>query len=147
MGCCIDEFDKMSEGTRAVLHEVMEQQTLSIAKAGIICQLNARTSILAAANPKKSQWDPNMTTVENIQLPHTLMSRFDLIFLILDPQDEQFDRRLGTHLVSLYHQSASEQDELDLDMATLKDYLAYAKHNVTPKLTEEASQSLIHAYV
>jgi len=145
--CCIVEFDKMSEGTRAVLHEVMEQQTLSIAKAGIICQLNARTSILAAANPKKSQWDPNMTTIENIQLPHTLISRFDLIFLILDPQDEAFDRRLAMHLVSLYHQSASEQDDEDLDMSTLKDYLAYAKNNITPKLTEEASQGLIHAYV
>merc|ERR1712036_41540 len=113
----------MSEGARAVLHEVMEQQTLSIAKAGIICQLNARTSILAAANPQKSQWDPNLTTVENIQLPHTLLSRFDLIFLILDPQDEQFDRRLGTHLVSLYHMSETDVDEEYVDKSTLKDYL------------------------
>ena len=73
--CCIDEFDKMSDSTRAILHEVMEQQTLSIAKAGIICSLNARTSILAAANPKMSRWDEKATVVENIQLPHTLMSR------------------------------------------------------------------------
>ena len=97
--CCIDEFDKMNDSTRSVLHEVMEQQTLSIAKAGIICQvckisyesaraerrsetlhmlflqLNARTSILAAANPIESQWNPKRTIVENIQLPHTLMSR------------------------------------------------------------------------
>ena len=86
--CCIDEFDKMNDGTRSVLHEVMEQQTLSIAKAGIIAQLNARTSILAAANPVESQWNSKKTIVENIQLPHTLLSRFDLIFLILDPQDE-----------------------------------------------------------
>ena len=64
----------------------MEQQTLSIAKAGIICQLNARTSVLAAANPCESQWNPRKTIVENIMLPHTLMSRFDLIFLMLDPQ-------------------------------------------------------------
>jgi len=145
--CCIDEFDKMTEGTRSVLHEVMEQQTLSIAKAGIICQLNARTSILAAANPQKSQWDPNLTTVENIQLPHTLLSRFDLIFLILDPQDEHFDRRLGTHLVSLYHMSEAEAAEESMDMATLRDYLAYAKHNVIPKLNDEASQTLISSYV
>ena len=60
-----------------LIHFFKEQQTLSIAKAGIICQLNARTSILAAANPVKSQWDPKMTTVENIQLPHTLLSRYD----------------------------------------------------------------------
>ena len=73
--CCIDEFDKMSEATRSVLHEVMEQQTLSIAKAGIICQLNARTSLLAAANPCESQWNKNKTIIENIELPHTLLSR------------------------------------------------------------------------
>lgn len=73
--CCIDEFDKMDESTRSILHEVMEQQTLSIAKAGIICQLNARTSILAAANPCESQWNNNKTIIENVLLPHTLMSR------------------------------------------------------------------------
>lgn len=109
--CCIDEFDKMNDSTRSVLHEVMEQQTLSIAKAGIICQLNARTSILAAANPSESQWNKNKNIIDNVQLPHTLMSRFDLIFLILDPQDELFDRRLAKHLVSLYY--ATEQDEED----------------------------------
>lgn len=73
--CCIDEFDKMNDSIRSVMHEVMEQQTLSIAKAGIICQLNARTSILAAANPSESQWNKNKTIIENVQLPHTLMSR------------------------------------------------------------------------
>lgn len=109
--CCIDEFDKMNDSTRSVLHEVMEQQTLSIAKAGIICQLNARTSILAAANPHESQWNKNKNIIDNVQLPHTLLSRFDLIFLILDPQDEVFDRRLAAHLVSLYY--ATQQDEDD----------------------------------
>uniref|UniRef100_A0AAY5EE24 DNA replication licensing factor MCM4 n=1 Tax=Electrophorus electricus TaxID=8005 RepID=A0AAY5EE24_ELEEL len=129
--CCIDEFDKMSDNTRSVLHEVMEQQTLSIAKAGIICQLNARTSILAAANP----------------LPHTLLSRFDLIFLMLDPQDEAYDRRLAHHLVALYYQSEEQVEEEYLDMAVLKDYIAYARTCVSPRLSEEASQALIEAYV
>ena len=101
--CCIDEFDKMTDSTRSILHEVMEQQTISIAKAGIICSINARASILAAANPRMSTWDSRLTTVENIQLPHTLISRFDLIFLMLDPQDELFDRRLAQHLVTLYN--------------------------------------------
>lgn len=101
----------MNDSTRSVLHEVMEQQTLSIAKAGIICQLNARTSILAAANPSESQWNKNKNIIDNVQLPHTLLSRFDLIFLILDPQDEVFDRRLASHLVSLYY--ATQQDEED----------------------------------
>lgn len=95
-----------------LLHLSQEQQTLSIAKAGIICSLNARTSVLAAANPRMSQWDERLTVVENIQLPHTLLSRFDLIFLMLDPQDEQFDRRLATHLVSLYHQSKADEENV-----------------------------------
>ncbi|KAK1794854.1 hypothetical protein P4O66_010049, partial [Electrophorus voltai] len=157
--CCIDEFDKMSDNTRSVLHEVMEQQTLSIAKAGahwhktctalagIICQLNARTSILAAANPVESQWNPKKTTIENIQLPHTLLSRFDLIFLMLDPQDEAYDRRLAHHLVALYYQSEEQVEEEYLDMAVLKDYIAYARTCVSPRLSEEASQALIEAYV
>lgn len=145
--CCIDEFDKMNDGTRSVLHEVMEQQTLSIAKAGIICQLNARTSILAAANPIESQWNKNKTIIENIQLPHTLLSRFDLIFLMLDPQDEVYDRRLATHLVSLYYKTQKEEDEEYMDLSLLKDYIAYARTYIHPKLTEEAGQALIEAYV
>ncbi|BHF77405.1 DNA replication licensing factor, mcm4 component [Sparganum proliferum] len=108
--CCIDEFDKMSDSTRSVLHEVMEQQTLSIAKAGILCQLNARTSILAAANPVGSKWDPSKTIIDNIQLPHTLLSRFDLIFLILDPQDEVYDARLARHLVGLYYKGTQTSE-------------------------------------
>ena len=102
--CCIDEFDKMSETTRAILHEAMEQQTVSIAKAGIICTLNARTSILASANPVDSRYNPKLSVVENIRLPPTLLSRFDLIYLILDNPDEDKDRRLARHLVSLYYQ-------------------------------------------
>ncbi|XP_076061551.1 disc proliferation abnormal [Oratosquilla oratoria] len=145
--CCIDEFDKMNDSTRSILHEVMEQQTLSIAKAGIICQLNARTSVLAAANPVESQWNKNKTIIENIQLPHTLLSRFDLIFLILDPQDELYDRRLARHLVSLYYRSEADTEEENLDMSVLRDYLSYAKEYILPKLSDDASQRLISAYV
>ncbi|XP_073953946.1 disc proliferation abnormal [Choristoneura fumiferana] len=147
--CCIDEFDKMNDSTRSVLHEVMEQQTLSIAKAGIICQLNARTSILAAANPAESQWNKNKTIVENVQLPHTLMSRFDLIFLVLDPQDEVFDRRLAQHLVSLYYQDETEPENQEdvFDMSIMRDYITFAKENVQPTLSEAAQQRLIDAYV
>ena len=145
--CCIDEFDKMNDSTRSILHEVMEQQTLSIAKAGIICQLNARTSILAAANPIESQWNAKKTVIENIQLPHTLMSRFDLIFLILDPQDEVFDKRLGRHLVSLYYRSSDADQEEQMDMGILRDYLAYAKQNFNPRLSEEAGTQLVESYV
>ncbi|XP_055374782.1 DNA replication licensing factor MCM4 [Condylostylus longicornis] len=145
--CCIDEFDKMNDSTRSVLHEVMEQQTLSIAKAGIICQLNARTSILAAANPSESQWNKNKNIIDNVQLPHTLLSRFDLIFLVLDPQDEVFDRRLATHLVSLYYVSRAEEEDTLFDMSVLRDYIAYAREHIHPTLSEEAQQRLIQAYV
>ncbi|XP_055326074.1 DNA replication licensing factor MCM4-like [Sitodiplosis mosellana] len=145
--CCIDEFDKMNDSTRSVLHEVMEQQTLSIAKAGIICQLNARTSILAAANPSESQWNKNKNIIDNVQLPHTLLSRFDLIFLILDPQDEVFDRRLASHLVSLYYATPQDEEDTLFDMSVLRDYLAYAKEHVHPTLSDDAQQRLIQAYV
>lgn len=100
--CCIDEFDKMSDATRSVLHEVMEQQTVSIAKAGIITTLNARTSILAAANPVGSKYDVELPVTRNIDLPPTLISRFDLLYLVLDQIDESLDRKLAQHLVSLY---------------------------------------------
>ena len=93
--CCIDEFDKMSDTTRAILHEAMEQQTVSIAKAGIICSLNARSSILASANPTESRYNPMMSVVDNIKLPPTLLSRFDLIYLILDQPAAESDRRLA----------------------------------------------------
>lgn len=114
--CCIDEFDKMNESTRSVLHEVMEQQTVSIAKAGIITTLNARTSILASANPIGSRYNPDLSVPQNIDLPPTLLSRFDLIYLILDRVDDKADRRLAKHLLSMYledkPQSAPTSDDI-----------------------------------
>ena len=98
----------MNDMTRSVLHEAMEQQTISVAKAGIICTLNARTSILAAANPVKSRYDPKLSVMENLQLPPTLLSRFDLIYLILDNPTFESDRDLARHLVSLYSNSTEQ---------------------------------------
>uniref|UniRef100_A0AAF5PZ15 DNA replication licensing factor MCM4 n=1 Tax=Wuchereria bancrofti TaxID=6293 RepID=A0AAF5PZ15_WUCBA len=145
--CCIDEFDKMNDSTRSILHEVMEQQTLSIAKAGIICQLNARTSILAAANPVDSQWNQNKTIVDNIQLPHTLLSRFDLIFLLVDSQNELYDRRLANHLVSLYYRETKNDECELLDLALLRDYIGYARSYINPLLNEASSRCLIDKYL
>ncbi len=103
--CCIDEFDKMSDSTRSILHEVMEQQTVSIAKAGIICSLNARTSILASANPLESRYNPRLSVVENIQLPPTLLSRFDLIYLVLDNCKPETDRALAKVCARVYRRA------------------------------------------
>ncbi|KAI0267357.1 MCM-domain-containing protein [Gloeopeniophorella convolvens] len=146
--CCIDEFDKMSEATRSVLHEVMEQQTVSIAKAGIITTLNARTSLLAAANPVGSKYDVNQPITRNIDLPPTLISRFDLLYLVLDEVDEALDRRLAQHLVGLYLEDAPEtggEDILPLDQ--LSAYINYGRTRVHPTITEAAGTALVHAYL
>lgn len=145
--CCIDEFDKMSDSTRSVLHEVMEQQTLSIAKAGIVCQLNAKTSVLAAANPVGSEWAKDKTIIDNIRLPETLLSRFDLIFLMLDPNSRDYDRALAKHLISYYGTQVEEETADLIPPDILKDYIAYSKLHIQPKLTEESSRILVDQYV
>lgn len=146
--CCIDEFDKMSEATRSVLHEVMEQQTLSIAKAGIITTLNARASILAAANPTGSRYNVNLPITKNIDLPPTLISRFDLVYLVLDKIDEANDRRLARHLVSLYLEDKPDTGGKDvLPIETLTAYISYARNRISPVLTKEAGDALAARYV
>merc|ERR1712113_808624 len=107
--CCIDEFDKMDENARAILHEAMEQQTVSVAKAGIVASLNARAAILASANPKDSSYDPKMSVVENIHLPKNLMTRFNFIWLMLDKRNKDMDARLAFHLTSMYSASGVRQ--------------------------------------
>ncbi|CAA7023158.1 unnamed protein product [Microthlaspi erraticum] len=145
--CCIDEFDKMSDSARSMLHEVMEQQTVSIAKAGIIASLNARTSVLACANPSGSRYNPRLSVIENIHLPPTLLSRFDLIYLILDKPDEQTDRRLAKHIVALHFENAESAQEEALDITTLTTYVSYARKNIHPKLSDEAAEELTRGYV
>eukprot|EP00727_Mastigamoeba_balamuthi_P009365 m51a1_g5050 DNA replication licensing factor MCM4 (1097) ;mRNA; r:58296-64081 len=144
--CCIDEFDKMSDYTRAVLHEVMEQQTVSIAKGGVVCTLNARTAVLASANPIESRYNPKLSVVENIQLPPTLLSRFDLIYLVLDKPEEGSDRRLARHLVSLFWSEQDEQVDL-IPLETLTAYISYAKRTVQPHVTDDAKRLLVQGYV
>ena len=117
--CCIDEFDKMNDSTRSVLHEVMEQQTVSIAKAGIITTLNARTSVLASANPIGSKYNPNLPVPQNIDLPPTLLSRFDLVYLVLDRIEESTDRKLARHLVSMYLEDAPDNASKDEVLVSL----------------------------
>jgi DNA replication licensing factor MCM4 len=103
----------------------MEQQTISIAKAGIICQLNARTAILAAANPIHSKYDPKLSVVHNIRLPPSLLSRFDLIYLMLDKHNEAYDRRLANHIVSLYGRYEEEIKEIQTKYVSKEILAAY----------------------
>ncbi|WEL38097.1 minichromosome maintenance P-loop domain-containing protein [Encephalitozoon hellem] len=142
--CCIDEFDKMSDTTRSVLHEVMEQQTVSVAKAGIITTLNARCSILASCNPIESKYNPRKSIVENINLPPTLLSRFDVVCLLIDKSDEFQDRAIGDHIVSLYSEGVAKKEHVDADL--LKAYVREAKR-IMPKLTSESMKMLTQAYV
>jgi DNA replication licensing factor MCM4 len=161
--CCIDEFDKMDENTRVILHEAMEQQTVSVAKAGIICTLNARTAILAAANPVNSKYDPKLSVVDNIKLPPTLLSRFDLIYLILDKQNDAHDRRLANHIVSLYSEAPSgnplangESENPILSTSLIKtggitreffaQYISYARRHVSPKIPDYVVMDLVQEY-
>ncbi|KAF8377891.1 hypothetical protein HHK36_031279 [Tetracentron sinense] len=145
--CCIDEFDKMSENARSMLHEVMEQQTVSIAKAGIIASLNARTSVLACANPSGSRYNPRLSVIDNIHLPPTLLSRFDLIYLILDKADEQTDRRLAKHIVALHFENPESAVQDVLDIQTLTEYVSYARSHIHPQLSDEAAEELTRGYV
>merc|ERR1712178_44689 len=109
--CCIDEFDKMEEGDRTAIHEVMEQQSVSIAKAGITTTLNCRTTVLAAANPVYGRYNPYKSPVENIDLPAALLSRFDLLFLLLDTVDVDRDKQLANHVCKVHSNYGNEKAE------------------------------------
>ena len=160
--CCIDEFDKMDDNTRSVLHEVMEQQTVSIAKAGVICTLNARSSILAAANPIDSTWNKDKNILANLDVSSTLLSRFDLIYLLLDTKDRELDRKLALHICHMYtlvgkeNDSKVEQDDESivvgnpgeelLPLKSLTKYIAYAKAKIRPRLSKDAASKLVQSY-
>ncbi|MHA1839231.1 MAG: LAGLIDADG family homing endonuclease, partial [Candidatus Ranarchaeia archaeon] len=137
----IDELDKMSREDRGAAHEAMEQQTISIAKAGIVATLNARAAILAAANPAFGRYNDRRTAEENLNLPSTLLSRFDLIFVMRDIPDEQKDREMSRFILNL-HSPDSAAVEPPFDMDFLRKYIYYAKENVRPKLTEKAIEKL-----
>ena len=128
----------------------MEQQTVSIAKAGIICTLNARTSVLASANPVESRYNPRLSVVENLQLPPTLLSRFDLIYLVLDKCTRDSDRRLAQHIVALYYDEnepgAGGLPAAPFDLGRMTRYITYAKAHVNPSLSEEAGKALVDGY-
>ena len=146
---CIDEFDKMRAQDRVAIHEAMEQQTISIAKAGITTILNSRTSVLAAANPVMGRYDDLKHAAEQIDFQSAILSRFDCIFIVRDIRNEFTDKKLARHVIGLHQGNrgdfGTENTEIDLDLLTK--YITYAKIHCTPQLTEEAGTLLKDFYV
>ena len=147
----VDEFDKIDDTERAALHEVMESGTVSVAKAGIVAKFKAKTSILAAANPKFGRFDPNQLIAIQFDIPPTLQSRFDLIFPIRDVVDETSDRKLARHILET-HKYASENKipevkEERVDTEFLRKYISYARKYIKPKLSKEAQDRIESFYV
>lgn len=145
--CCIDEFDKMDPHDQVAIHEAMEQQTISIAKAGIQATLNARASILAAANPTDGRYDTHKTLKQNLNLTPAIMSRFDLFFVVLDRQDERADMAIASHIVALHQHGnlAETRAQPEFTTSELQRYIRYAR-SLKPALSEEASRLLVRYY-
>lgn len=149
---CIDEFDKMRESDRVAIHEAMEQQTISIAKAGITTVLNSRASVLAAANPVFGRYDDMRSASENIDMMSTILSRFDLIFIVRDIQDDERDKKLAAHIVRVHSSGFETADQLEttggeISIKDLKRYVTYCRTRCAPRLTMEASKALQDFYV
>ena len=142
--CAIDEFDKMDIADQVAIHEAMEQQTISIAKAGIQATLNARTSILAAANPVGGRYNRKTTLRANINMSAPIMSRFDLFFVILDECNEAVDRHLAEHIVGL-HRNLDAAVTPEFSTEQLQRYVRFAR-TFRPEFTPEARTLLVQKY-
>ncbi len=143
----IDEIDKMDVKDRVAIHEAMEQQTVSISKAGIVATLNARAAVLAAANPAFGRYLPNRTVAENIDLPVSLLSRFDLIFVVRDEPQEDYDKAVATHILDLQTGTLPETFKDVIKPDLLRKYIIYARRHVRPQLSEEAKDRIRQFYL
>lgn len=146
---CIDEFDKMRDEDRVAIHEAMEQQTISIAKAGITTILNSRTSVLAAANPVFGRYDDMKSPGENIDFQTTVLSRFDMIFIVKDDHNEQRDRTIAKHVMNIHMNRANDQNNVqgEIDIDQMKRYVSFVKSRCAPRLSPEAAEKLSSHFV
>lgn len=147
---CIDEFDKMRDEDRVAIHEAMEQQTISIAKAGITTILNARASVLAAANPIYGKYDELRSAGENISLQTTILSRFDMIFILLDKADAERDTILSKHIMHIHKNMAIDEEsraENTLAPELLRKYITFCRQRCHPRLSDDAAEGLRNHYV
>ncbi|XP_077222408.1 minichromosome maintenance (MCM2/3/5) family protein [Tasmannia lanceolata] len=146
---CIDEFDKMRAEDRVAIHEAMEQQTISIAKAGITTVLNSRTSVLAAANPPSGRYDDLKTAQDNIDLQTTILSRFDLIFIVKDIRMYDQDKRLARHIIKVHASGGLPSNNADALEGEnwLKRYIEYCRVHCKPRLSDSAATMLQSNYV
>ncbi|KAL1289577.1 probable DNA helicase MCM9 isoform X2 [Arachis ipaensis] len=146
--CCIDEFDSMREHDRATIHEAMEQQTISVAKAGLVTTLSTRTTVFGATNPK-GQYDPDQPLSVNTTLSGPLLSRFDIVLVLLDTKNPEWDAVVSSHILSEAEPDRANNDE-DLakvwPLSTLKRYLHYVKETFKPVLTREAERVISSYY-
>ncbi|KAL0950795.1 hypothetical protein HGRIS_007559 [Hohenbuehelia grisea] len=150
---CIDEFDKMRDEDRVAIHEAMEQQTISIAKAGITTVLNSRTSVLAAANPVFGRYDEGRSPGENIDFQTTILSRFDMIFIVKDEHNEARDKLIAKHVMSIHMNRPTQNTDNngeaigELDLDKMKRYVAYCKGKCAPRLSPDAQEMLSSHFV
>ncbi|KAL1534354.1 DNA helicase mcm9, variant 2 [Salvia divinorum] len=146
--CCIDEFDSMREHDRATIHEAMEQQTISVAKAGLVTTLSTRTIVFGATNPK-GQYDPDQPLSVNTALSGPLLSRFDIVLVLLDTKNPQWDSVVSSHILYESEQKNGKQDESLSDMwslTMLRRYIHFVKGNFRPVLTKEAEKVITSYY-
>ncbi|KAF1918938.1 MCM2/3/5 family-domain-containing protein [Ampelomyces quisqualis] len=146
---CIDEFDKMRDEDRVAIHEAMEQQTISIAKAGITTILNSRTSVLAAANPIFGRYDDMKTPGENIDFQTTILSRFDMIFIVRDDHDRGRDERIAKHVmgIAMGGRGVEETVQAEIPIEKMKRYITYCRSRCAPRLSPEAAEKLSSHFV
>ncbi len=143
--CIIDEMDKINHEDTSALHQALEQQIITIAKANIQATLKAQTTLLAAANPKLGRFDPYLPIASQINMPSTLINRFDLIFPIRDIPSKEFDTRVATHVLML--QQKPEDIKAEFSPEFLKKYISYARQKIKPALTKEAVEEIKSFYV